>query len=67
MWSPVSCWYVRSLNDRGTHYGALRDGRVHALCGAQFPPSGPALPGRPADGGQVCMICYRETLRDRLQ
>lgn len=58
-------WYLRSLDDRDTHYGQLRDGQAHALCGAQFRPSQPALPGLPADGGQVCVICYRETLRDR--
>jgi hypothetical protein len=66
-------WYLRSAADRDTHYGPLRDGRTHALCGAQFRPielptsGGPALPGLPPDGGQVCVICYRETLRHRSQ
>lgn len=71
MCCPVS-WYLRSAADRDTHYGQLRDdGRAHALCGAQFRPielgtsNGPALPALPEDGGQVCVICYRETLRDR--
>lgn len=64
-------WYLRSLDDRDTHYGQLRDGRAHALCGAVFIPrelltgNGPALPGLPPDGGQVCVICYREALRSR--
>ncbi|MGH3934150.1 MAG: hypothetical protein ACRDS1_04085 [Pseudonocardiaceae bacterium] len=57
-------WYLRSAADRDTHHGQLRDGRVHALCGAQFPPT-ITLPGLPPDGGQVCVTCYRETLRDR--
>lgn len=58
-------WYLRSAADRDTHAGQqLRDGRVHAVCGAQFQPI-IALPGLPRDGGRVCIICYREILRDR--
>ncbi|MGH3798787.1 MAG: hypothetical protein ACRDTD_01375 [Pseudonocardiaceae bacterium] len=55
-------WYLRSAADRGTHFGQLRNGRVHAICGAQFQPI-IALPGLPRDGGRVCIICYRGSLR----
>lgn len=47
MWCPVS-WYLPSAADRDTHYGQLRDGRVHALCGAQVPPT-ITLPGDSRD------------------
>ena len=65
----TNSWYQRTPGDRETHCGRLLDGRVHALCGAQFRAiersGGPAaLPRLPADGGQVCVICYRETLRE---
>ncbi|MGH3800095.1 MAG: hypothetical protein ACRDTD_08200 [Pseudonocardiaceae bacterium] len=69
-------WYLRSLADDDTHRGWLGgDGRVLALCGAQFIPK-PTVrvigepPGRLVDGPpelpiapvpeQICPACQRE-------
>jgi hypothetical protein len=60
----MSRWFLRSAADRDTHaVQQLHNGRVHAICGAQFQPIR-ALPGLPPDGGKVCILCYREALRD---
>ncbi len=65
-------WYLQSLNDRDTHRGHLRRGRVLAACGVEFAPlrawwkGSPALPGEPPDPSQICPECYRPSLSGEL-
>ena len=59
-------WFLRSAEDRDTHYGELRsDGTVVAACGERFRPrfyhhrnaKVLAIPGTPPDPDQICETC----------
>jgi hypothetical protein len=61
-------WYLRTLEDRDTHFGTFSRGVINAECGTRFRPRIVAyghqeLPGQPLDPGHVCLT--RKSLRGK--
>ena len=60
-------WFMRTLANRDTHKGELRDdGTVATVCGIAFRPmrhyrASTVLPGEPPDPTRVCPRCFSGT------